>query len=156
MTIGQSQESASRIEDIRRWQIQTYDGDGSIVPTANIAALYDGLITFLKAILTYTRKQRPEPSYLSSLEGSVTTLFFWGRDFGVSQGELDTALQFSNRLRDTILTLLASLGDLLSLGKLIRYLSIFILVIGFRSLASCSQARRSPGDIAIVPDSPAY
>jgi hypothetical protein len=119
MATEQLQASLSRTEDIKRWQIQTYDGDEATVSTTNIpmvSTLYDGLMSFLKIILAYARDQKPKPTYYASLEQSVATLFFWGRDFGVSQGELDMTLQFSHRLRDTVLTLLISLGDLLSLG----------------------------------------
>ncbi|KAJ4358715.1 18S rRNA maturation protein [Didymosphaeria variabile] len=116
MATGQSRTSSSRAEDIKKWQIQTRDGDERTVSTANISTLYDGLMSFLKAILAHTREQGTEVSYYSSLEQSIATLFFWGRDFGVSQGELDAALQYSHRLRDTVLTLLVALGDLLNLG----------------------------------------
>jgi hypothetical protein len=125
MATGQFQASLRSTDDIKKWQIQTCDGDEAIVSTANVpmvSTLYDGLMSFLKVILAHARDQKPEPTYYASLEESIASLFFWGRDFGVSQGELDMALQFSHRLRDTVLTLLISLGDLLSLGIYFRCL----------------------------------
>lgn len=46
----------------------------------------------------------------------MAALHFWGLDFGVSHGKLDMTLQYSPRLRDTVLTVLVSVGDLLSIG----------------------------------------
>ncbi|OAG06641.1 uncharacterized protein CC84DRAFT_1257937 [Paraphaeosphaeria sporulosa] len=105
-----------RTEDIKKWQIQTYDGAEANVSRAIISTLYDVLINSLKALLQHAKQEEPESPNLGFLERNLTALFFWGRDHGVSQGELDAALQFSHRLRDTVLTLLVSLGDLLSQG----------------------------------------
>jgi hypothetical protein len=109
---------SDRSEEIRKWQITAHEGGSeTTVPTAIISTLYDALMGFLRIVLDHTRRHQATPSYYSSLENSAAALLFWGRDFGVSQGELDVALQYSHRLRDTVLTLLVSLGDLLSLGN---------------------------------------
>ncbi|KAF2438858.1 hypothetical protein P171DRAFT_370916 [Karstenula rhodostoma CBS 690.94] len=116
MATGKPQALSDRTEDIRKWQIQAYDGAEANASRAIISTLYDGSMSVLKAILEHTKKEPTEHSRYPFLERSLAALFFWGRDHGVSQGELDAALQFSHRLRDTVLTLLVSLGDLLSLG----------------------------------------
>jgi hypothetical protein len=109
---------SDRSEEIRKWQITTSEGgSGTTVPTAIMSTLYDALMGFLKIVLDHARRRQPTPSYYSSLEDDAAALLFWGCDFGVSQGELDVALQYSHRLRDTVLTVLVSLGDLLSLGN---------------------------------------
>ena len=117
MAVGTQLSLSDRREHIKQWQISACDGDETTASTATISALYDSLISFLKAVIECNRISEPGSKYHSLLEQNVAALFFWGRDFGVSQGELDTALQFSHRLRDTVLTLLVSLGDLLSFGK---------------------------------------
>ena len=106
-----------RSENIKRWQLAACYGDESPFSTAIISALYDSIMGFLETVLDHAKKCTPRPLYCPSLEKSVVTLFFWGRDHNVSHGGLDAALQFSHRLRDTVLTLLVSLGDLLSVGN---------------------------------------
>ena len=113
-------------ENIQRWQISTCENDEITSPTATISTLYSGIISFLKVVTDNARKSERVPPYFPSLEQASAALFFWGRDFGVSQGQLDNTLQFSNRLRDTVLTVLASLGDLLSLGTTLSQISRFV------------------------------
>lgn len=117
MTTGKRPTFHLQSENIQQWQISTCEDNELALPTATISALYNGIVGFLKVVTDNARKNEPCPSYFSTLEQAVAALFFWGRDFGVPQGELDTALQFSNRLRDTVLTILASLGELSSLGN---------------------------------------
>lgn len=90
-------------------------GNQATVSTGVIGSLFDGLITFLKLMLETLKKGElePPPRYWS-LEGNLAPLFFWGKDFNVSNGELDIALQHSIRLRDTVLTVLISIGEFMS------------------------------------------
>lgn len=117
MTTGKRPKFHLQSENIQQWQISTCEDDELALPTVTISALYNGIVGFLKVVTNNVRKNEPCPSYFSTLEQAAAALFFWGRDFGVPQGELDTALQSSNRLRDTVLTILASLGDLSTLGN---------------------------------------
>ncbi|KAF2012581.1 hypothetical protein BU24DRAFT_425218 [Aaosphaeria arxii CBS 175.79] len=105
----------TRHEAIKEWQTKTHP-EAEATTKADIASLYDGLLSFLRLALKELESCDPRPDYVPSLEKSVATLFFWGRDLEVPQGELDLTLQYSHRLRDTVLTLLVSLGDLLSHG----------------------------------------
>ncbi|PSN61666.1 hypothetical protein BS50DRAFT_533540 [Corynespora cassiicola Philippines] len=106
----------NRNENIKRWQLSACYGDDTTVSASVISAIYDGLMISFKTVLAEARHERPEPQYLLSLEQCIAALFFWGQDFSVLQGELDTRLQYSHRLRETVLTVLVSLADLLVLG----------------------------------------
>ncbi|CAI6342535.1 unnamed protein product [Periconia digitata] len=107
---------SDRSGNIRAWQMTAQHGNESAVSTAIIAALFDSLIAFLQTILHQAKKEDAVPSYLAPLLDNMAALHFWGLDFGVSQGDLDMALQYSHRLRDTVLIILVSVGDLLSRG----------------------------------------
>jgi hypothetical protein len=82
-----------------------------------IGSLFDGLMICLKTVLYHIRRSSPEPLYYRSLEKSAAALLFWGGDHGVSHGDLDKALQHSGFLRDTVLMVLTSIGDILSQSK---------------------------------------
>ncbi|KAF2649714.1 hypothetical protein K491DRAFT_172300 [Lophiostoma macrostomum CBS 122681] len=120
MTTTKPLSLSDRSDLINKWQTSACHGDEGTVSTAIVAALYDSVMGNLKAILERAKKTEPRPSYYASLEKNVAALFFWGRDFGLSTGDLDVALQFSRRLRDTVLTLLISLANLTTCGFIRR------------------------------------
>jgi hypothetical protein len=53
-------------------------------------------------------------SHYDSLQNISASLFFWGLDFDVSRGGLDENLQHSDLLRETVLTVLVSIGQCIS------------------------------------------
>ena len=83
-----------------------------------IGSLFDGLIAYLQGMLREIVQPDVEPITYGLLERGATSLLFWGLDHGVSQGDLDRSLQHSALLRDTILLVLISIGELLSQGNL--------------------------------------
>jgi hypothetical protein len=91
------------------------DETGASIHT--IGSLFDGLMICLKTVLYHIQQSSPEPSYYGSLEKSAAALLFWGSDHGVSHGDLDKALRYSGFLRDTVLLVLTSIGDILSQSK---------------------------------------
>jgi hypothetical protein len=99
------------------WQVKTDGIDEVGIANCIIGSLFDGLMGCLKAVLDHTRQSRPEPPHYWSLEKSAAALLFWGSDHGVSHGNLDRALKHSRLLRDTVLLVLTSIGDLLSQSK---------------------------------------
>lgn len=106
-----------RTEEIKKWQIQIRDVDEDNVSTSIISTLYDGSMGLLKALVKQVKYQELGEVNQTSLSRDLATLFSWGRDHGVFEGELDAALQSSHRLRGMLLTLLVSLANLLSRGK---------------------------------------
>jgi hypothetical protein len=106
-----------RNEAIKIWQSSANEELESTVSTGIIGTLFDGLLQFLKSILKTLQKCQPKSADRGKLENSLAALFFWGRDLGVSNGELDMKLQHSPRLRDTVLSLLISIGEFMSHGK---------------------------------------
>jgi len=100
-----------RLEAIREWQVTATPGSEAAVSTAVIATLFDGILGFFTLLLRDCKEHRSDSSEYRSLEKNAAALFFWGRDHGVSQGDLDMALQYSHCLRDTVLAVLVSLGQ---------------------------------------------
>jgi hypothetical protein len=82
-----------------------------------IAALFDDCLLLLKGFLAASINTAPTQFDTKALESGIATLFFWGDEFGVSNGDLDKALQRSEDTRDVTLSVLVSLGEFLSEGK---------------------------------------
>lgn len=116
-TSPMARKNFDRSGEVQQWQATVLHDSQSNVSAALIAAFYDSLMTFLRHVVNKARKQQAVPSYYQSLLDSIAALHFWGLDFRVSQGELDMSLQYSHHLRDTVLTVLASMGDLLCNGS---------------------------------------
>lgn len=108
-------------DEVTIWQKKVNVRDEVGFPTCVIGSLFDSLLSFLKAVLHDMKQSSPEPPYYRSLEKSAAALFFWGSDHGVSHGALDRDLQHSSHLRDTVLLVLTSIGDLLSQSKQIYW-----------------------------------
>ncbi|KAF3002703.1 hypothetical protein E8E13_010081 [Curvularia kusanoi] len=83
-----------------------------------IASFFDGLIAYLQGTLHNISDGDCERNVHQLLERCSATLLFWGFDHGVSQGKVDESLQHSTLLRDTVLVVLISIGELLSRGKI--------------------------------------
>jgi hypothetical protein len=101
---------------IERWQIESFVEDNSDALTGIVGSLFDGLTSSLQAVLHSLQKCDPEHPQLRPFERSAAALLFWGSDHGVPSGGLDRALQHSRNIRDTVLLVLISIGDLLSQG----------------------------------------
>jgi hypothetical protein len=96
---------------IERWQADNVARKDHEAGTGLIASLFSSLIEVVGLVLL-DMKTRPDTSrHYQSLESSSAALFFWGTDFGVSQGELDEELQDSVQLRDTCLLVLVSIAQ---------------------------------------------
>ncbi|PVH96308.1 hypothetical protein DM02DRAFT_659337 [Periconia macrospinosa] len=95
---------------IQLWRTQTHPGQER---AAIIASLYETVLDGLKLVLRETQSQDSGIKSPRSLEDTISTLFFWGQDFEVSEGVLDSTLQCSHRLRDTILVILISSAEIL-------------------------------------------
>jgi hypothetical protein len=106
--------STSSNDALPFWQTKTDPRDEMRPSICIIGSLFDGLMGCLKAVLFHVQQSSPEPPYYRSLEKSAAALLFWGSDHGVTQGDLDRALQYSRHVRDTVLLVLTSIGDLLS------------------------------------------
>ncbi|OAL51019.1 hypothetical protein IQ07DRAFT_537378 [Pyrenochaeta sp. DS3sAY3a] len=79
-----------------------------------IGSLFNSLLELLGLILIDIRTQPDISEHHQSLESSCAAFLFWGTDHGVSQGDLDEALQDSAQLRDTCLMALTSIGQFLT------------------------------------------
>jgi hypothetical protein len=105
---------------MERWKTATLGRDYNAVEPGigPIALLFSDIFEVLRLILTDMETRPSIAKHHKSLESSSATLFFWGNDFGVLQGELDEALQDSFELRDTCLLVLVSIGKLVAARKL--------------------------------------
>ncbi len=104
-----------KVETWRAVTDETYEtGNASGI----IESLFDGLIAYLQGMLREIVQPDVEPITYGLLERSATSLLFWGLNHGISQGDLDRSLQHSTLLRDTVLLVLISIGELLSQGNL--------------------------------------
>jgi hypothetical protein len=83
-----------------------------------IGTLFDGLMSYLRLILTTLERRKAGSTFHRSLEICSAALLFWGKDHGVSNGNLDMILQHSDYLRDTVLTVLISIGESIIQGRL--------------------------------------
>lgn len=102
---------------IETWQAVTAAKVESSGAIGLIGSLFDGLLTSLQQVLRLLSSAScPIPHY-QTLERSAAALLFWGNDHDVSGGELDERLQHSRLLRDTVLMILISIGELVSGGK---------------------------------------
>jgi hypothetical protein len=117
---SQNSHDTSSKDEFANWPTKADVRDRFGISTCIIGSLFDGLLSFLKAVLHDVKQCRPEPPHYRSLEKSAAALLFWGSDHGVSNGALDKDLQHSSLLRDTVLLVLTSIGDLLSQGKQIN------------------------------------
>jgi hypothetical protein len=91
-----------------------------------IGSLFDGLIVYLRGMLRDIVQHDVPPMTYGLVERSATSLLFWGLDHGISQGDLDKSLQHSPVLRDTVLLVLISIGELLSQGNLGASFEVFV------------------------------
>ena len=115
--INDFSQRSSIVEEIEKWRTRTDVGENVILSSGVIAGLFNGLLEFLKFLLQHFRTHDPESRHYRPLERSSTALLFWGSDLGVSHGDLDVALQHSCELRDTVLTILISIAELMSQGS---------------------------------------
>ncbi|KAF7446386.1 ankyrin repeat domain containing protein [Pyrenophora tritici-repentis] len=79
-----------------------------------IESLFKSLMETLRLILSEVRMQSDIAQPYGSVESSCAALFFWGTDLGLLRGELDDMLQDSPQLRNTCLTVLASISQFAS------------------------------------------
>lgn len=101
---------------IEIWQAEATEGNKAIASIGIIGSLFDGLVELFKIALKYLKNSESPLPHYASLESSLSTLFFWGRDFGVPDGELDLRLQHSGGLRGTVLVILISIAECVSEG----------------------------------------
>jgi hypothetical protein len=80
-----------------------------------IETLSRSLIETLRLILADVKMQPDMAQQYGSLESSCAALFFWEADLGLLRGDLDATLQGSPQLRDTCLTVLASIAQFISI-----------------------------------------
>lgn len=101
--------------------IALWQNSGDVLDLTNdndiIASLFGSCAQLLKFLLSRARANQPAASHRQSLEDSMATMFFWGEEFGVAHGQLDKILLRSEETRDLTLSVLISLADFLSDGK---------------------------------------
>lgn len=107
--------SPIRLDAIQQWQKQTQTEQET---ATIIASLYENVLHGLKILFQEVQTDTSATQSSRLLEESIATLFFWGQDFQVPEGSLDSALRFSHRLRDTVLLILISLGESLHYGMI--------------------------------------
>jgi hypothetical protein len=96
------------------WRIHADTRNQTGIATGIIGFLFDGLVGFLQTVLNNMRQGDVATPWYGSLEKNAAALLFWGLDHSVSKGELDTTLQHSGLLRDTVLLVLISIGEFIS------------------------------------------
>lgn len=84
-----------------------------------IAELFNGLLNLSSAVLNNFDAQLPRSTHYHTLESWAASLFFWGQEFGASDGRIDCDLQHSVHLRDTVLAILISIAEVLKEGMFI-------------------------------------
>lgn len=99
---------------IQHWQADTSLGKAYGVATGPIGLLFNSILEFLGLVLVDMKTQSTIPAHYQPLETISATLFFWGTDLEVTQGELDESLRDSTELRDTCLMVLISIGQYLT------------------------------------------
>lgn len=101
-------------DEVGAWQSERHTNATVEYESGILGSLFDALTRFLQTALQEINKgDITLPSY-DSVEKSAATLLFWGNDHGVSKGELDRLLHHSMFLRDTVLSVLISISELLS------------------------------------------
>lgn len=101
-------------EEITIWQTKSYSKDEVGVSSGIIGSLFDAIISCFQGVLHELIQRSPEPAFYVSLEKNAAALLFWGSHHSVSQGDLDRTLQHSQVVRDMVLLVLISIGDILS------------------------------------------
>lgn len=100
--------------EVEEWQSEPNTNIDIDNGSGIIRSLFNGSTRFLQMILQQIRKNTGANAWYDSLERNAATLLFWGNDHGVPMGDLDNALQHSIFLRDTVILVFISIGELMS------------------------------------------
>ncbi|ORY05557.1 hypothetical protein BCR34DRAFT_590863 [Clohesyomyces aquaticus] len=118
MAVDQAAQPSQPIDAIQSWQSNAGAGAGDedTISKGIIGSLFDSIMGVLRCLLEHLDKKdlaAPAQSnfHYDTLEKISASFFFWGLDFGVSRGDLDEILQYSDSLRDTVLIVLVSIGQ---------------------------------------------
>ncbi|KAH7071121.1 hypothetical protein BKA63DRAFT_67376 [Paraphoma chrysanthemicola] len=107
-------EQDNPLDTIETWQSGLCSKDEVELQTGIIGSLYNSLMNSLRGLLHDLNKHGFNSRHYRTIEKYAAALLFWGDDHGISQGQLDMALQSALFLRDTVLLVLISLGEFLS------------------------------------------
>jgi hypothetical protein len=87
-------------------------------PPTTIASLHNGIIKCLRAVLFDLDASADKLEHVKTLESAAAALLFWGIEHGVTRGDVDRTLQNSKFLRDTVIRVFISIGQLLDQGMM--------------------------------------